>query len=284
MQINQLKCFVMAAKYGSITKVAEQLHVSQPAISSSISLLEKELGVNLFESEGRQIKLSIVGKRILVNAQMILDECNLITHICNLQKSPDRTVTFTSPVLPMHTTAIARSFMAQYPDIQLVQAPMSCKYPEIIIGATTDEGFSNIRKRVMTEEIGIVVPPDHELVGREVMELRELEKYPVMSLREPPGMRALEDHFCAQAGFELTREREFTALSDILEAVYEGSGIAFFPFKTWGIETIPTQRIIRLRNPRFFRHIYVEQALFPSSNQEMVQYLFDFVLQYFSND
>ncbi|MDR0838714.1 MAG: LysR family transcriptional regulator [Oscillospiraceae bacterium] len=284
MQINQLKCFIMAAKYESITKAAKQMYISQPSLTSSISLLEKELGVALFERTGRRIKLSPVGKRILINAQMVVDECNLITHICDLQQSPSSTVTFTAPTLPKHISFIAHEFMKAHRDIRLLQVSSLDPSPEITIDATVDENWSDMRKHVLTEEIGLVVPSGHELAGMDVIDLKDLAAYPVVSPPLGTSTRTIEDHFCKLAGFAPIRERENSTMSDALETAYAESGIVFFPFKSWGLETISDNRIVRLRNPRCYRHIYVEQTVSPSSNQTSMQLFSDFVVQFFADD
>lgn len=74
MELLQLKYFVELAEYEHLTKVANMMFVSPPAISSSISRLENELGVKLFFREGRNIKLNPYGKIFLVHAQKCLRE------------------------------------------------------------------------------------------------------------------------------------------------------------------------------------------------------------------
>ena len=62
MEFLQLRYFVELAKREHLTQVAEAMYVSPSAISSSISRLEEELGVKLFDRVGRNIKLSPYGK------------------------------------------------------------------------------------------------------------------------------------------------------------------------------------------------------------------------------
>ncbi|WP_144053543.1 LysR family transcriptional regulator [Clostridium saccharoperbutylacetonicum] len=56
MDLLQLQYFKTVARLGHMTHTAEELHVAQPALSRTISKLEKELGVTLFDRVGRQIK------------------------------------------------------------------------------------------------------------------------------------------------------------------------------------------------------------------------------------
>jgi DNA-binding transcriptional LysR family regulator len=285
MQIHQIKCFVAAARNGSITKAAKQMYITQSAMSQAVSQLEKELGVKLFETSGRGVVLSSIGKKILLNAQMIIDECNLIKHECELQQSGKMTVTYIAPALPTQSTAMVREFYEKYHTIGVVRQPLIDGHAEIIINQTLNENFTEKRVRLLTEEIGLIVPKDHMFYGCRGMELGKLAPYPVLSLNRASGagMREVEDYFCGLAGFTPARDREAFTLEELIEMTVSGAGIVFFPFKLWGIETIEPERIIRLTNPRCYRHIYAEQCLNPESNEQAVQTFFEFIIQYFRN-
>lgn len=62
MDFNSLQYFKVVAKYENMSRAAEELHITQPALSKSISLLEQSLGVDLFDRQGRAIKLNRYGK------------------------------------------------------------------------------------------------------------------------------------------------------------------------------------------------------------------------------
>jgi LysR family transcriptional regulator, transcription activator of glutamate synthase operon len=61
----QLKYFKKIAEAQSMTRVAEEIHISQSALSKTIRTLETELGVKLFDREGKYIKLNENGKIFL---------------------------------------------------------------------------------------------------------------------------------------------------------------------------------------------------------------------------
>ena len=62
MNLTTLKYFILVASLGSITEVAKEAYVSQSAVSKTIKQLEEEIGVELFDREGRTIKLNQQGK------------------------------------------------------------------------------------------------------------------------------------------------------------------------------------------------------------------------------
>ncbi len=72
MNIAQIRYFVTAAQLQNISKAAEALHLSQPALSKSIAKLEEELGTELFVRNGKRIALNDQGRRFLESAWVIL--------------------------------------------------------------------------------------------------------------------------------------------------------------------------------------------------------------------
>ena len=72
MELNQLKCFLEVARLEHITQAAEQLHITQPALSKVIARLEDDLGVKLFDREGKNIRLNEYGRVALRYAQRIM--------------------------------------------------------------------------------------------------------------------------------------------------------------------------------------------------------------------
>ncbi len=76
MEINQLIQFQTIAKTSNLTKAADELHISQPALSISIKKLENELGIQLFERKKNKIILNDNGKIALEYASQIINQVN----------------------------------------------------------------------------------------------------------------------------------------------------------------------------------------------------------------
>ncbi len=72
MDLYQLKTFVAVAREGSITRAAEVVHLSQPAVSAHVKELEEVLGVTLFERTSRGMTLTADGRRLLAKAEQTL--------------------------------------------------------------------------------------------------------------------------------------------------------------------------------------------------------------------
>ncbi|MFC3153115.1 LysR family transcriptional regulator [Litoribrevibacter euphylliae] len=73
MEFSQLKAFVTVAEEGHLTRAADRLYTSQPAISAKLKALEESLGVNLFNRTAKGMILTAAGEKLLVQAQAILD-------------------------------------------------------------------------------------------------------------------------------------------------------------------------------------------------------------------
>ena len=72
MELYQLRSFIAVAEAGHLTRAAEKLHVSQPAVSGQIRALEDELELALFERTSSGMELTFAGQRLLADADRVL--------------------------------------------------------------------------------------------------------------------------------------------------------------------------------------------------------------------
>jgi DNA-binding transcriptional LysR family regulator len=80
VDLNQLRSFVTVAQFGHLTRAAEALHLSQPAISAHIKALEEQFGVTLFERSSSGMALTPSGRRLLAEATQILEAVAHLKH------------------------------------------------------------------------------------------------------------------------------------------------------------------------------------------------------------
>ncbi|NGO06638.1 LysR family transcriptional regulator [Streptomyces sp. HC44] len=73
MRIEQLECIAAVTRFGSLRRAAEELHLSQPALSETVRNLERELGVDLLERKRSGAKISDEGRELLPHITNVLD-------------------------------------------------------------------------------------------------------------------------------------------------------------------------------------------------------------------
>src|SRR5256885_5348413 len=74
MNVDELRWFVAVAERGRVTRAAEELHISQPALSRALSRMQRELGMNVFDRSGRNLRLNRYGELYLEHARRALAE------------------------------------------------------------------------------------------------------------------------------------------------------------------------------------------------------------------
>ena len=119
--IRQLQVFASVAKHLSYTRAAEELHLTQPAVSMQIKQLEKSVGLNLFEQIGKKIYLTEAGNVVLEHAISITSKLKSIENDLEQLKGIDGgrlTVCIASTVNYFATRLISR-FSQAYPSVQI---------------------------------------------------------------------------------------------------------------------------------------------------------------------
>ena len=93
MELHQLECFIELSKFQNVSLTAEHLNISQPALSKTISLLEAELGVKLFDRVGRRIRLNDHGRMFARYAEQTMETLKEGTrNVRNLEYQPSGTI------------------------------------------------------------------------------------------------------------------------------------------------------------------------------------------------
>lgn len=126
MDLLQLQYFITIAECQHITKAANQLRVSQPSLSNTLSRIENELGAKLFDRQGRNIVLNDYGKILLAHAKTIFRELdNITTEINELKVQQSNTITIGS-VDSVYVKDWLPAFIESHPDIIIHHTIGSC--------------------------------------------------------------------------------------------------------------------------------------------------------------
>jgi DNA-binding transcriptional LysR family regulator len=183
---NQLGYFVTVAQEGQITSAARKLHLAQPALSQSISQLEAQIGVTLFERHARGVTLTAAGELFFEKAQAVV-EANLDAERAakGLVRSSEDTIVFGHHSLPpwLADPELIESFTQARPDVEIrpkqlsfPTAPGSAWLAEVdvvIIGAITPD--PNLwAVPISSYPRALLVARTHRLAGRKELRVDEV--------------------------------------------------------------------------------------------------------------
>jgi DNA-binding transcriptional LysR family regulator len=122
MNFNDLRTFVAVAETASFSAAAQQLFVTQPAVSKRIRALEQDLGVQLFDRVGKRVYLTQAGKVLVPQAQQMLAMLSdTEKQLRNLSEQVSGSLHMaTSHHIGLHRLApVLRTFTQRHPDVQL---------------------------------------------------------------------------------------------------------------------------------------------------------------------
>ena len=254
--LRQLKVFEAVANHLSFSRAAEELHLTQPAVSMQVQSLAEQAGVPLFEQMGKRIYLTAAGEELLRHARRIgqqLREANdalaairgakggrLTLGVVSTAKyfAPRLLVAFRDehPDADLHLGVFNREALVnQLADNQIDLAIMGAPPKEVETVAAVFAEHPHV----------IIAPADHPLASRKRIDPADLASEPFM-IREPgSGTRGAMERFFAGYGVALANTTEMGSNETIKQAVMAGMGLAFISDHTIGLE-LAAGRVVRL--------------------------------------
>lgn len=239
MDLLQLRYFQKVARLEHMTKAAQELQIAQPALSMTIARLENDLGVPLFDRQGRQIRLNAYGKAFLSKAETALraleeGRCE-IAEMSGLEHGQ---ISLAVTTLTRFSKLLG-SFLSVHPNVsfRVIQAPTEESKTQLLESGEIDFCFSYhpfeqpkvCNLPLFTEDIVLAVPFSHRLASRKSISLHEVAHDSFVSLKAGYSFRGITDECCRKAGFTpniVCEGDEPAALEGLVRA---GLGIAFLP-------------------------------------------------------
>lgn len=265
MEWQQLEYFRVVAKTEHFRKAAEQLTLSQPALSRSIAKLEEELGVSLFDRTGRSVHLNRFGKLFLHRVENGLNEISMGVQEINQLKNPYTGTVFLSFIQTLGVTIlpeIIRAFNEKFPrvEIRLYQNKvlpstrlLLKREIDLCLVSSFDPHPDITWHPLYQEELFLYVPANHRLASRSQVALSELSEDHFIGFKDGLGMRKLVNGFCEQAGFVPAVKFEGEDVSTLAGLVSAGLGVTIIP-SFHGISTGKVKPI-RISEPFCYREI-----------------------------
>ncbi|WP_408891988.1 LysR family transcriptional regulator [Paenibacillus taichungensis] len=242
MELLQLKYFQKVAKLQHMTKAAQELHIAQSSLSRTISRLEEDLGVPLFEREGRQIRLNTFGQCFIKRVEKVFNELEEgKKEIADLQEEENRTIVVGATITRM-LPDLFKEFLTVYPKVKFQLFQFSnTEIQERIQEGDIDLCFSSppinqsgiVSVPIVTEEFYLAVPPNHDLANRNTVQLSEIVEESFISLTMDYSFQQNLNLLCEQSGFIPKIMFESNDLEVIGKLVIDGFGVAFMPGYWW---------------------------------------------------
>ena len=190
MDTQNLKAFVAVAEHLSFSAAAEQLHITQPAISKRIHLLEQQLASLLFDRVGRQVSLTEAGRTLLPHAQNILDAIKMAKQaVADLSgEVRGQLKLITSHHIGLHRLPrVLREYTQRYPQVDLdirfmdsAEAYAAVHKGESDLGIITQvEGIDSLlcSRTIWADRMHFVSARQHPLSTLPSVSLKDLSHY-----------------------------------------------------------------------------------------------------------
>ncbi len=239
--VRQLRAFVAVYQLRKLSAAAEQLFVTQSAISVLVRQMEEGLGARLFDRTTRSLQPTQAAREAVVVAERILRDVDSLggsfRDLGALRRgrvSIAVTPTLASFIMP----PVIRRFAALYPDIRVVVDDCAPdQFMSRVIGEHADFGIGTPEKMLadadlqtlVRDHLALVCTPDHALARKRAVRWADLAGHPVITVRPGYGIRPMIDATAAAAGVRLDVVNEVSFLSTALWMTSAGLGAAIMP-------------------------------------------------------
>jgi DNA-binding transcriptional LysR family regulator len=269
VDLNQLEVLVAIAQEKGFSRAADRLNRTQPAVSQAIRRLEEEVGEPLFDRSSKDGTLTAAGVVLYDYAQQMLnlrrDAAAAVHELRDLQRGKvsisanEYTVTYLLPVI-----AVYRS---RHPHVKVeVKRSLASRIPAEVVGRDVELGVVSFKppdatlKSVLltTDELALVVAPDHPLAGLAEVSVRELgvESFIAHNVRSPYRERVVKTFEKYKTPLNISIE--LPTLESIKRLVEQGMGVALMPRSAAGLEITRGQlSAVSVREMRLERRLFL---------------------------
>ncbi len=268
MNLFHLRYFMMLAEEQHYTRAAEKLCITQPSLSNAINQLEKELGVRLFEKEGRRIYLTELGKQFYKCVESSLN--TLDDGIETLKLASKGSGVIRLGVLRVlgveFIPELITEFQKAYPKNDFVFTIESNVSQKLLAGLRNgdyDMVFATPPKQgnafdltpVAKQDLVLIVPDGHPLADRHNVDLRDTLDYPYIQFKKQSGMRNVIDALYEKIDAKPNVAYEIDEDQVVAGMVSAGFGIAVVPYMSMlhGLHV----KILQISYPDWDRRFYM---------------------------
>ena len=263
MDIQKLKYFYTTAQLEHITRASEILHISQPSLTQAIKSLEFELGVSLFERQGRRIVLTQFGKYLKGRLDTLLPQFdNIPNEIEQLKNSVNKTVKLNILAASSFVINTIMSYKKKNPDVIFDFEQNEQKYDcDIVIttnGVNSDNSKNYIKRCIREEKIYLAVPKNSIYASYPSIDLTTVKDESFIMLSNTRLFGVICNKYCSIAGFLPKILFESDSPVAVQNIISMGAGIAFWPEYSWGKLNNKNVTLIPILYPTCQRDLIIE--------------------------
>ena len=239
MELRELKSFVTAAKFRSISKAATDLGLGQPTVTTHIKKLEKELNMVLFDRVTRPIRLTLSGQTIFDLSQPLLDGLDsLAVRTSEAEERGPVTVASTPDIIPHTLLRVVKVFNSLYPNVYLrIQSATRSEVIGMVRTGEVDAGVIQHPDRgddlhfepLFLYERVLIAPKGHELLSTPMTSLDSIAKYPLLLMARGTYTRHILEEQLQKRGLQYEVIMELDSMDMIKKFVTIGMGVSVGP-------------------------------------------------------
>ncbi|PKO44289.1 MAG: LysR family transcriptional regulator [Betaproteobacteria bacterium HGW-Betaproteobacteria-3] len=284
MRLTQLRSFYAVARMGSFTRAAEDLHVSQPTITTQVRFLEERYNVELFHRRGKRVTLTVLGEQLMQLAQQIFSlesEAVLLLDDAGELRSGHMRV---AAVGPYHVTKMLANFNQQFPGVKMsVSTGNSQNVLDRLLDYRADVGVLAqlvrddrfISVPSARHPVVIFTPLTHRFARRRSIRLAELNGERMIMREQGSTTRKALETALERARVKPKVVMEISSREVIREAVAQGIGLAAVS----EVEYVPGPglHMVRISDAEIHTHAHV-LCLAERRETRMIRVFFDTVI------
>ncbi|MEK4426178.1 LysR family transcriptional regulator [Solibacillus sp. FSL K6-1523] len=289
MELLPLIYFKTVAHYENMSRAAEQLHITQPALSKSISQLEDSLGIQLFDRQGRTIRLNRYGRFFLERTEQLLRDYDKAREDLHNIISPgygEVAIGFMHTLGLKVIPALMTDIRAVYPNMkfQLTQNNSGVLLEKLEDGqldlcliSSLDYKSHIFWEKLWEEELFLIVPKNDALSKKKSIKVEEFAHRPFITIKKGNSLRNSVDELFQQEGFSLNVAFEGEEVHTLAGLVESGLGVSLIP-SIKGIEQYEVQMIpVDAENcKRAIGMVYLDNTKKSSATEQFISFVRDY--------
>jgi len=241
--LRQLKVFERVARRLSFTRAAEELYLTQPAVSMQIKQFEDVVGLPLFERLGKKIYLTRAGEELYRLSRTISLQLEEAEQLIEELKGTEGGRLAVSVASTVHYFAIRllADFCQRYPKVKIsfkvtnrkgLLQQLDDNEADIVLMGQPPEDQDLTAEAFMDNPLVIIAPANHPLAGKKGIPLSELSHETFLMREQGSGTRNSVERFLAEKGVHISASMEMNTNGAIKQGVEEGLGLGIVSIHT----------------------------------------------------